>query len=373
MGVDAVLKKEGIENIRPLDTLTVNRIAKSISEKLSKTFEEHYLDESEIFASICRLKMYYAKMPNDLSGAKYFYKNNSIYYNEKFDISELEEFAIHECIHYLQELKDEKGKLIRLGLCELKDGNMAMNEAAVQLMASIAYGKEEDKVKYYDVFLSTKSPDYYPLECVLLNEMMYFTGNYPLYHSTLYSDDVFKNCFSGKYGQKTYKNIQKNIQNIMDLEETLNNETMVLQYTNSSRKVKQINEFAEKCKEKIAKLFLKTQDCIMENCFNKDFEEIRTMEDLMYFKNKIYGFKDIIGYTVEYQNYNNYYVQKMKEFEIKRELIENGQLDEEEVNSIEIVDTKNKTYSLIKRILIKLGLITKINREKNWVKDNKKQ
>ena len=46
--------------------------------------------------------MYIAKMPEDSSGAKYFYKNNSIYFNEIFDIEEMSRLAVHECIHFIQ-------------------------------------------------------------------------------------------------------------------------------------------------------------------------------------------------------------------------------------------------------------------------------
>ena len=66
MNIDSVLKKEGIENVKQLDVLTVNRIAKNIAEKLSTAFDEHNLDASELFINISKLKMYYAKMPADL-------------------------------------------------------------------------------------------------------------------------------------------------------------------------------------------------------------------------------------------------------------------------------------------------------------------
>ena len=100
---------------------------------------------------------------------------------------------------------------------------MGLNEAAVQLMAATATGTEVDKVKYYDLFLVTESPEYYPLQCVLLKEMMYFTGNYPLYHSTLYSDDVFKNTFSSKFGKRAYYKIEKNVVNVFSKASKVNN------------------------------------------------------------------------------------------------------------------------------------------------------
>lgn len=368
MSIDSVLRKEGIEDLKPLDTLTVNKIAKRIAKKLVNTFEEHNLNESDLFISISRLKMYFAKMPEDLSGAKYSYMNNAIYFNDKLKMKDIEESAIHECIHYLQEVKDEKGNLLRLGLCnyaEEGEKGLALNEAAVQLMAAEASGTPEDKVKYYELFLATKSPDYYPLECVLLNEMVYFTGTYPLYHSTLYSDDIFKKTFCSQYGKKTYDTVQKAINNILELESILNNESINLQYTDSEKKAIQINKYIEECKKKIATAFLKTQDYIMKNCFNKDFEEIRTLEDLQEFKEHLYHFKDIIGFTADYNTYNNFYIQKMQAFEKKKEYIENyGEILQSgfENKHLELVEVGQKV-SLIRRILMKLGILVSANKK----------
>ena len=56
-------------------------------------------------------------------------------------------------------------------------------------------GVSQDSVKYYDMEFKTDSPNYYPIECDLVKQMTYFTGTYPLYHSTLYSNDIFKNTF----------------------------------------------------------------------------------------------------------------------------------------------------------------------------------
>lgn len=366
MNIESVLKREGIEDIRPLDTLTINKIAKNIANKIANSFWEHDLSESDLFIAISRLGMYYAKLPDDLSGAKYFYKNNAIYFSDALDTNDLEEFAIHECIHYLQEVKDEKGNLIRLGLCNYKEENgkgMGINEAAVQLMAMAAMGKEPEQVKYYKMFLTTKSPDYYPLECALLNEMIYFTGNYPLYHSTLYSDNVFKNIFAQKFGIKAYKTIQKNIDTILELENDLNFQSMMIQNVDNERKVKQANQISEKYKKKIASIFIQTQDFIMKTCFDKELNRAKTMEDLMYFKDKIYRFKEIIGSTEDYTTYNDFYVQKMQELEIKKAKIENGEIIVEQ-ETLALVDTQEKGFSFIKRILVKLGIVKDLTKAK---------
>ena len=65
--------------------------------------------------------MYVAKIPEGLAEANYFYKNSSVYFKDGLTVDELEKFAVHEFIHHIQEIKDNKGNLLRLGLCEIGD------------------------------------------------------------------------------------------------------------------------------------------------------------------------------------------------------------------------------------------------------------
>ena len=120
MSIESTLRKEGICVIKPLDTLKVNSIASKISDKLCKALPEHGLNKEVIFAKISRLNMYLAKFPDTLVGAKYYYKNKSIYFNAEFNLSKVEDFAIHECIHYLQEKRDNNGEILKLGLCDMR-------------------------------------------------------------------------------------------------------------------------------------------------------------------------------------------------------------------------------------------------------------
>ena len=41
--------------------------------------------------------------------------------------------------------------------------------------------------------------------------MAYFTGTYPLYHSAIYSNDIFKNTFIKKANKKVYNIIVRNL------------------------------------------------------------------------------------------------------------------------------------------------------------------
>ena len=107
MSIETDLKKDGIEVIKKLDTLQINSIANNIAAKLCETFPQYNLNQNELFIRLSRLDMYRAKMPEGLAEANYFYKNTSIYFNEHIPDDDIEEFAVHECIQYLQEVKDK--------------------------------------------------------------------------------------------------------------------------------------------------------------------------------------------------------------------------------------------------------------------------
>ena len=225
MNIETELKKEGIEVVSQLGTLEVNRIARNVANRLAKEYGKYGLNEMDLFAKLSRLDMYKAKIPEGMSEANYFYRNTSIYFNENIPDSELEEFAIHECIHHIQEVRDKKNCPIRMGLCnftEFKLYGLGLNEAAVQLMASKAIGVEKEDVKYFGISFTSDSPSYYPLECNLVKQMAYIVGQNAeqgediLFESTINSNDNFKNRYINATTEKTFYALQNALDTIDD-------------------------------------------------------------------------------------------------------------------------------------------------------------
>lgn len=225
---ERALKRAGIVLTKQLSVFEINRIATIISEKICSAFPEHGIIKSELFIALSRVSMYLAEF-KDCSAAKYDFKNNNIYFKNDIDFENVEAPEIHECLHFIQAIRNNHGKLKRLGLYELnpiKDNGMAMNEAAVQLMASSVINGENQResVKYYGLEFSTESPNYYPIECSLVRQMTYFTGTYPLYHSAFYSNDIFKNTFIMKSNKETYWRISNNLDLLVKLQEDVHKE-----------------------------------------------------------------------------------------------------------------------------------------------------
>ena len=371
MSTNSRLKKEGIEIAEQLDTLKVNTIAISIASKLCLAFPEHNLNKSELFTSLSRINMYIAKMPEDSAGAKYFYKNNSIYFNKEYDLDEMAKLAMHECIHYIQEFRDANNNLVKMGLynCTFNSG-LGINEAAVQLMASEANMCPSTSETYYNVSLNTISPNYYPLECALVNQMAYFTGTYPLFHSTLNSNDVFKNTFILKSNKRAYNTIVKNIDLLLAYENDLNYFASELQYANKVSEIKLLNKLIASKKDSITSIFFKTQNLIIESCFISEFNNIRNLEDVKEYKNKLYNFKNIMGSNENYTFYNEFYRKIMESLEKKKEQIEQfGEINlfETPENSLVLVDNTKRALSFVSTFFVKVKKLFGFNKSRDTI------
>lgn len=328
MNIEAELRKDGIEIVGRLDTLSVNSIAKSVAEKICKTFPRAHFVYSQLFIEFSRTPMYIAKMPEGYAEATYFYRNSSIYFKQGLPLSELEKFAIHELIHHIQEVKDNKGNLYRLGLCEYTEfktyGN-ALNEAAVQLASSKALNQEETIVKYYDISFPTISPNCYPLLCNLAKQLAYITGEDILFDSTLFSTENFKLQAIKLLGKKNFIKIQDNLDNILNIEEKiilLNNQMLTKDC--NDYKAQKIAFKIGQLKNELKNAFIKTQNLIFSSYFDNEFNNILTTQDIEVYRSRLYSYKNYIGITDNYNAFNNYYLDKMIALEERHESILNN-------------------------------------------------
>ena len=346
MSVETDLKKDGIEVVEKLDTLKINSIARNISVKICDTFPNFGLNQNELFIILSLLNKKKKKMPDGMAEANYFYKNTSIYFNEHIADEDLEEFAMHECIHYIQEVKDKRNYLIRMGLCdytEFKIYGLGLNEAAVQLMSSKINSIPKEYVKYFGISFETTSPSYYPLECCLVNQLSYITGEDVLFESTLNSNDNFKNKFIELTSLKAFMAIQNAIDEILFNEEEiikLNNK--IIGVDDNNRKVDNMVKKIDELKNEISLTFLRTQNLIISSFFDNAFLRIETLEDVENYRRKLYSFKDYLGFSEGYTFFNDYYISKMDELEKKYNSLENEDSNVEK--SIRIISKKEGLF-----------------------------
>lgn len=356
MSIESDLRKDGIEVIKKIDTLKTNSIARTVSIRLCKTFPSLHLNQHELFVKLSRLNMYIAKIPRGMADANYFYKNSSIYFSHNISEDKLDDLAIHECIHYLQEVKDKKNHLLRMGLCdytEFKIYGLGLNEAAVQLMTSKVLGSKSDFVKYFNIEFETASPLYYPLECCLVNQLSYISGESLLLNSTFNSNNDFKEYLCKYIGYKNFATIQNSIDTIIDLEEQiikLNNK--IINVNDRNKKVDNFIDKINQIKLSISDTFFSTQNLIITSYFDNLFKLINNDSDIEFFRKKLYNFKDFLGSTENYTFFNDYYVDKMMALENKSF----NSFSTESINSLCPIPKKNnkiRTFlNFIKRLLL---------------------
>ncbi len=328
MSIDSDLKKDGITIIEPLDASTIHTIAKNVSEKIVSTFPNFGFNLDTLYNRFSNLPMYIANIPEGMSEASYFYKNSAIYFRDGMGLGDLEKFAVHELIHHLQEEKNSKGNLIRLGLCNFKGSKvegMALNEAAVQLLASNILGNTFENVTYYDITFSTISPNCYPLLCNLIYQMAYITGEEVLFDSTFNSNDHFKNKFSALCGEKVYSHLSSLFDKILNTEEKiiiLNNKQ---QNDNLSvAKSQAIYNKISDLKKQLKYTYFSAQELIIKSYFSTVFKTLITSVDLDRFRKKLYNFQELIGTTTNYSFFNSYYISMMENLDNRYDILSNA-------------------------------------------------
>ena len=187
-----------------------------------------------------------------------------------------------------------------------------------------------------------------------------------MYHSVLYSNDIFKNTLIAKSDKKTFDTICQNLDILIDMEDELSLMSHQLNLHDNISKVNRINTSIDNRKKFIRSLFFETQDLIIEKCFTKEFENIKDLEDISNFQKLIYNFKNIIGYTDEYTYYNTFYCNMMHQLEQKKEYIENyGPIHLNETLKRELMEIKstNRFLDFFRRFFTKLSKLLGVKDE----------
>ena len=199
-----------------------------------------------------------------------------------------------------------------------------------------------------------------------MNEIAYFTGTYPLYHSVLNNNDVFKNTFIAKFNKRIYSRISRQLDKLLHLESELAYYISELENSQKINNIKELNTIISKQKQNIKKLFFNIQNFILRNCFTLEFNHINTMEDLKDFKNKLYEFKNILGISDGYTFYNDFYNDLMNALENKKEeLLRYGEISlfKQECTALTIVDKSKDTFNFIYILINKLKKLFKLNKD----------
>ena len=335
------LEKLGITTTREFTQREVRYIAEEVTELLVKAFPILEDDYNNLLIRLLNCKMYFANINENknISNVNYIYENKSIYFDERVNLDNINDKIIHECIHYLQDIRNEKGKLKKMGLCgfeELSTYGLGINEGAVQYIASKAVGNTLTITKKAGIILKTVSPNYYPFLTNLIHQVVYVMGEDIIVKGTINCNEKFEEEFLNTFEERA-STIIKMFDKIIDLLNKSNEETQ--------------EENKQLFNTEIANEYIETQNTIMKTYFDKICNRLTTIEEVDFYIEKFLNYKPLLGVVEETRfslndDYEQYKEQILKKFD--KRIMEISK--ESSKNTLSII-YNNRLFRFFKKIL----------------------
>lgn len=224
MDTKKLLDTLGIVPVRSLNYEEIGILSKEFADLMLSTFHNLQLNYSELCRKMFNCKMYIARFDKRLGNANYIHKDASIYIREGTNLTCNDKYILHELIHYFQDIREGKGTLKKIGICdfeEFKVKGLALNEAAVQYVVAKMLDIDEEEINCYGIEIKSKSKDYYPLLCDLIEKIIYFIGEEALIDSVLFSTNQFRQQLTNYLGEEVYNSIQHNFDLILDIKQKM--------------------------------------------------------------------------------------------------------------------------------------------------------
>ena len=341
------LGNTGIQVIDKLEDKKIIDIVNQVSTRIMTAFPDNKLNYLDIYKTLLDTPMYYARVPKGLSKANYYYKDSSIYFSTDASFDEIDEFIFHECVHRLQERKDKRGNITRLGVCEVNELSVkatALNEGAIQFITGKAFNIPRKNITIYDINLPERT-EYYPIITNIVSQLAFLLGEDILIDSTINGNENFKIEIIDNIGENEYSIIEKNLNEILKLKNEIAEIQKTLQIIDkwegeSNKKNKKI---ASKI-QSIKNIYFETQNIIYTSFFDKLLQRAENNIEVNMIKNKLLDYKSMIG-TDSINNDFNQYVIKFDNKANQR-----------------IEELKNKNALMIIKDNIFLKLVNKIKR-----------
>ena len=317
------LGNTGIEVIEQLEDEKVIDVVNQVAIRIMTAFPNHNLSYLDLYRTLLDTPMYYAKIPKGLSKANYYHKDSSIYFSESANLSNVDEFVFHEFIHRLQERKDKKGNITRLGVCEVNELSVkatALNEAAIQFVTTKAFDMPKKQVTIYDIKIPSKT-EYYPIITNIISQLAFLLGENILIDSTLNGNEEFKISIIDNIGESEYNFIEKNSNEILRLKNEIldiQNNMQLAEKWQGPENPKAL-EIEEKSKT-INNIFFEIQNKIYTAYFNNilkraenDFEVKMILQKLEDYREYIGTAENNIAFNLFYSNFTQIAEHKIEE------------------------------------------------------------
>lgn len=277
------LEKLGIVKKEELDPKQINYLAHFMADSITKKFPVLQLQYNEILAKILNCKMYYAKIPENISKVNYIYEDDSIYIDESVNILEPNEQIFNQILHFLQVIRKTSGKIQKMGLCNFGDfaiAGLGLNEALVQYMSSKIIENEKQSITIGDIRFKTISPNSYPMLTNLMEQLIYLIGEDKIIQYAMNVNDEFDNEFYNTFEEKTNQ-IIRNFDKILDLK------TKIVLETNETKK--------EELEKELIEIYKETQKMMIIKYYQNIISQVSEEREIDFYIEKLEKNKECIG------------------------------------------------------------------------------
>ena len=321
----------GIEVIEQLEEEKIIDIVNQVAIRIMTAFPSHNLSYIEIYRTLLDTPMYYARIPKGLSKANYYYRDSSIYFSNNANISKVDEFVFHEFIHRLQERKDKKGNITRLGVCEVNELSVkgaALNEAAIQFVTTKAFDMPKKQMNIYNITLPSRT-EYYPIITNIISQLAFLLGEDVLIDSTLNGNEEFKIDIIDNIGENEYKFIEKNLNDILriknEISDIQNNMQLIEKWQGPENpKAIEINDKSKAIKKIFFdiqnKIYTSYIDSLLKRTEN-DLEVNLILKKLEEYKEYIGTAEDNIAFNIFFNDYTKRAEHRIEELKNKTALV----------------------------------------------------
>lgn len=339
MNLQKKLQNLGIEQAKKLDDKQIRTIATNVTETITNAFPVIYNEYNNILIKLLNCNMYTAKITKPISKVNYIYENNSIYFDESLDLNKVNEHMIHECIHYLQDRRNTKGKLNRIGLCNFENFSvygLGINEAANQYISAKCVHNPVTTIEKYGIRIKTISPNYYPFLTNLIEQIVNLIGDDVLVRGTINGSIEFEDQILNTFEANTKKIINQ-FDNIIEINNKLN-----------------LEKDAEKIQiyqEEIAAIYIDTQNNIFSTFFEKLLPRLTTYQEVNFYIDKAICCKNIMGVNLQERfSLNSFYDIQLEEIISKYDK-KKIEFSNKRKNNMLAVITDNKLTRLVRKII----------------------
>lgn len=295
MSIASKLKKLGIQDVNQIDKQTVCNIAHLVADNLIQTFPFLEDEYNNILAKLLNCNMYSATINSNLSRVNYIHQNQSIYYDKSVDLNKISEQIVHECVHYLQDFRNRKGKTYKIGLCNVTDFKLigiGLNESVVQYISARVNKNEVSCVQEEDVKVKTISSCTEPWLTNLAEQLVFLFGEEQIVKEAVCGGNVFSDLMLNTFEQYN-KKIISNFDLILDVSNKLSIET------NNERRI---------ClKSELVNEYIQNERLIYKTYFEKICQRINSIEEVEVYSKKLKEYAEIYGkeadVTIGEENY----------------------------------------------------------------------